>query len=205
MRGSLRSVAVARGSRGRARESGKHSLPDRHVQIGIRASRRGVHARLAPVNSCSPRRARALSATARLLAAGLALAVAPRAHAAWTTYAGNAQHTALSTVATQPLQRIHWQAEVDLKPQYVGNDLFIHYGSPLVTAGNTVLFPVKLGVDDTFHVEARAALDGSLKWQLDTDYRLPPHSWTPSVGLVITPAGGPHLPGAGGHVVRATT
>src|SRR5712691_10447223 len=140
MRGSLRSVAVVRRSRERARESEKHSLPGPHVQTGIRASKCGAHARLATVNSRSPRRARAPSATARLLAAGIALALAPCAHAAWTTYGGNAQHTALSTVATQPLQRIHWQAAVDLKPQYVSNDLFIHYGSPLVTAGNTVLF-----------------------------------------------------------------
>jgi len=119
----------------------------------------------------------------------LALVAAPSARAAWTTYGGNARHTALSTVATQPLQQIHWQTPVDLKPHYFGNDLLIHYGSPLVTGGNTVLVPVKLGEDDTFRVEARAALDGSLKWQLDTDYTLPPHNWTPSVGLVITPAG----------------
>lgn len=171
------------------------------MQVGIRACTRAAHARLATVNSCPPRRARALCTAARLLAAGLALAVTPRAHAAWTTYAGNAQHTALSTVATQPLQKIHWQTPVDLQPQYSGTTLFIHYGSPLVTAGNTVLIPVKLGVDDTFHVEARAALDGSLKWQLDTDYRLPPHNWTPSVGLTITPGGRLYFPGAGGTLL----
>ncbi len=140
-------------------------------------------------------------AAAQVLAGVLVLAAAPASHAAWTTYAGNAQHTALSTVATQPLQQIHWQAPVDLQPQYNGNDLLIHYGSPLVTDGNTVVFPVKVGVADTFRVEARRALDGSLKWQLATDYRLPPHNWTPSVGLAITPAGRCYVPGAGGTLL----
>ena len=153
------------------------------------------------MNPSLPRRARARSAAARLLAAGLVLAAAPRAHAAWTTYAGNAQHTALSTAATQPLQKIHWQTPVDLQPQYSGTVLYIYYGSPVVTDGNTVLFPVKLGVDDTFHVEARAALDGSLKWQLDIDYTLPTHNWTPSVGLTITPGGRLYFPGAGGTLL----
>ena len=73
---------------------------------------------------------------------GLCLAVAvlagaPNARAAWLTYAGNAQHTALSSARTQPLQRIHWQTPVDLAPQYSGIDLLIHYGSPLITAGST--------------------------------------------------------------------
>ena len=138
---------------------------------------------------------------AGLLAATLVLAAAPRARAAWTTYGGNAQHTALSTVATQPLQMIHWQTPVDLNPQYSGTTLYIHYGSPLVTAGNTVLFPVKLGVTDTFRVEARRALDGSLLWQLGTDYQLPPHNWTPSVGATITPGGRLYFPGAGGTLL----
>jgi hypothetical protein len=140
-------------------------------------------------------------AGAGLVAIALALAAATDARAAWTTYAGNAQHTALASVATQPLQQIHWQAPVDLQPQYVGNDLFIHYGSPLVTDGNTVVFPVKVGALETFRIEARRALDGSLKWQLDTDYTLPPHDWTPSVGPTITPAGRCYFPGAGGTLL----
>ena len=54
--------------------------------------------------------------------------------AAWSTYAGDAQHTALSAVGSQPLQAIRWQTAVDLAPQYSGNDLLIHYGSPAVTS-----------------------------------------------------------------------
>src|SRR5690242_14975182 len=62
---------------------------------------------------------------------------------AWSGYAGNAQHTALSTVASQPLQAIRWQAPVDLQPQFSGNDLLIHYGSPAITNAGTMVLPVK--------------------------------------------------------------
>jgi hypothetical protein len=43
--------------------------------------------------------------------------------AEWDGYAGDAQHTALSTVASQPLQSTHWQTPVDLAPQYWGSEL----------------------------------------------------------------------------------
>jgi hypothetical protein len=147
------------------------------------------------------RRRLAAPAAALALATALLLAGPSPARAAWTTYGGNAQHTAVASVPTQPLQQIHWQAPVDLQPQYVGSDLFIHYGSPLITEGNTVMFPVKLGVADTFRVEAHAGLDGSLRWQLDTDYQLPPHNWTPSVGLALTPRGRLYVAGAGGTLL----
>jgi hypothetical protein len=67
--------------------------------------------------------------------------------ASWETFAGNPQHTAISAVASQSFDEIHWQTPVDLAPQYSGSDLLIHYGSPLVTAGNTVIVPVKTGAD----------------------------------------------------------
>ncbi len=135
------------------------------------------------------------------LTAVVTLAATSPAQAAWTMHGGNAQHTAVTTVPTQPLQAIRWQAPVDLQPQYSGTILFIHYGSPLITEGNTVIFPVKVGVADTFRVEARAALDGSTKWTLDTDYLLPPHSWVPSVGLAMTPRGRLYVPAAGGTLL----
>lgn len=120
------------------------------------------------------------------------------AHAAWRMHGGTAQHTANTTVPTQPLQAIHWQTPVDLNPQYTSTILYIHYGSPLATEGNTILFPVKLGVADTFQVEARRGSDGFLKWTLDTDYRLPPQGWIPSVGLTLTPQARLYVPGGGG-------
>jgi hypothetical protein len=131
----------------------------------------------------------------------VALLAAPPAHAAWSMHAGNPQHTALTSVPTQPLQQIHWQMPVDLQPQYSGSVLFIHYGSALVTEGNTVLVPVKVGVTDTFRVEARRGRDGLPLWQLPTDYTLPPHSWVPGVGMTLAHGGRVYVPGAGGTLL----
>src|SRR5262245_5744510 len=128
---------------------------------------------------------------------GSTLFTPPPAHAAWSMHAGNPQHTALTSVPTQPLQQIHWQMPVDLQPQYSGDVLFIHYGSPLVTEGNTVIVPVKVGVADTFRVEARRATDGLPLWTLPTDYSLPPHSWVPSVGPTLAHGGRVYVAGAG--------
>jgi subtilisin family serine protease len=50
-------------------------------------------------------------------------------HDIWNGDARDPQHTAVSTVAAQPLQSIHWQTPVDLKPQFSGNDLLICLGS----------------------------------------------------------------------------
>ena len=58
---------------------------------------------------------------------------------AWNSFARDAQHTAQSPVRSDALNRIHWKTPVDLQPQYSGSDLLIHYGSPLVTAQNTVI------------------------------------------------------------------
>ena len=66
--------------------------------------------------------------------------------AGWSTFGRDAQHTAQSTTASQPLNRVVWQTQVDLQPQYSGNgSLLVHYGSPLMTQANTVIAPVKTG------------------------------------------------------------
>jgi hypothetical protein len=54
------------------------------------------------------------------------------AFGSWLTHSHDAPHTGVSWVESQPLQRIHWHARVDLHPQITFGDLFIHYGSPLV-------------------------------------------------------------------------
>ena len=120
----------------------------------------------------------------------------------WSGYGGNAQHTSVSTVAAQRLDAILWQAPVDLLPQYTsGGSLLAHYGSPMVTAANTVLVPVKTGATDGFRVDARSGADGSLLWQYNSDYSLPSHNWTPSYSPTVTPAGRLFLPGAGGTLL----
>jgi hypothetical protein len=118
----------------------------------------------------------------------------------WTSYAGNPQHTATSTVASQSLDLIHWQTPVDLNPQYSGNDLLIHYGSPLVTAANTVIVPVKTGASAGYEVEGVNGADGTVKWTQTTDYILPPHNWVPSFSPVLTPKNRLYYAGAGGTI-----
>ena len=118
----------------------------------------------------------------------------------WSNYGRDPQHRALSTVPSQPLRRVKWQAPVDLAPQYSGNELLIHYGSPLLTASNSVIIPVKTGATDGFRIDVRNAIDGLLKYSLSTDYSLPPHNWTPSFGPVLTVRNRLYWAGAGGTV-----
>lgn len=124
--------------------------------------------------------------------------------AAWSGYAGNAQHTALAPATSQPLEAIRWQTPVDLNPQYSGNDLLIHYGSAAITAGNTVVIPVKTGSTDGFKLEGRSGTTGALLWTQSTDYSLPAHDWTPSYSPTIAPGNKLYYAGAGGTIYTRT-
>ena len=138
------------------------------------------------------------------LALATLLAAPATATPVWSGYAGNAQHTALSTVAADSLDTILWTAPVDLAPQYSGNDLLIHYGTPLVTAANTIILPVKTGASGGFEVQARNAATGSVLWTQATDYILPAHRWTPSYSPALSPSGTLYMPSAGGTVTFRT-
>jgi hypothetical protein len=119
----------------------------------------------------------------------------------WSGYGHDAQHNAVSPVASQPLNHILWQTPVDLSvPTNNTGELFIHYGSPLITRSNTVIVPVKVGAADGFRVEARVATNGALKWMQSTDYRLSPHGWVPSFSPTLTPKNRLYFPGGGGTV-----
>jgi hypothetical protein len=134
-----------------------------------------------------------------LLLAAAIFGLVPRGYAqAWQGYARNAQHTAQSGIQSQSLGTIVWQTPVDLQPQYSGNDLFIHYGSPVITSANTVIVPVKTGVSDGFEIQARSGVDGSLLWTQSTDYILPSSGWTPSYSPTLTPQGRVYWAAAGG-------
>ncbi|HUR29709.1 MAG TPA: hypothetical protein VM509_16075 [Planctomycetota bacterium] len=119
----------------------------------------------------------------------------------WPNYAHNSQHAAVAPVGMQTLNQIHWQTPVDLAPQYSGNLLLIHYGSPLVTARNNVLIPVKTTATGAFRVESRKGSNGALNWQATTDYVLPSSSWTPSFGPTLTPNNTLVMPAIGGTVL----
>ena len=118
----------------------------------------------------------------------------------WASYAHGPQHTGLSTIASQRLERIKWSTPVDQILQGTGGELLIHYGSPLITAANTVLLPVRTSASNTYQVEAHSGASGTLLYTLSNDYTPPPHAWIPVFGLTLSQGTRLYYPGPGGTV-----
>ncbi len=120
----------------------------------------------------------------------------------WNGYGHDAQHTALSANASQSLNRVHWSTPVDTSNPSSGgtSDILVHYGSPMVTAANTVLVPLTTlnGSSYVYQVEAFAA--GSLLYTLTSDYSVPAHNWRPSFSPTLSLRNRMYYPGAGGTV-----
>lgn len=121
---------------------------------------------------------------------------------AWRGFAGDPQHTGNATVVAQPLARVRWSTLIDLERRYSGNDLLIHYGTPLVTRGNTVIIPVKTGLTGGFRIDAFRSDTGARVWSEPTAYSLPQFGWIPSVGATLTRRERLMFPGPGGTVHR---
>ena len=124
----------------------------------------------------------------------------------WAGFAGNAQHTAVAWTHAQPFHRIRWRAKVDLAPDLSGGVLPIHYGSPMITAANTVLVPTRVSDKAGFRVVAYSGAGGARRWSLGTDYRPPAFTggfgtWTPPLPAVLTPDTALAVAGAGGTVL----
>jgi hypothetical protein len=141
---------------------------------------------------------------AAVILGGLSLVAAfggQTAKGQWSGYGRDAQHTALAAGPSQLPLSIRWQTPVDLNPQYSGNDLLIHYGSPAITKANNIIVPFKTGAEGDFSVKAINAKTGIPIWTMTTDYVLPPHNWTPPMGLALTSDGTAMVvPGAGGTI-----
>jgi hypothetical protein len=124
---------------------------------------------------------------------------APAQPLGWASHAHDSQHTAISSVAAQSLNTTHWTTPVDLHPVKSSGEILIHYGSPLVTPGNTVVVPVKTS-KNSFRVEAHDGSDGSLLWIQDTAYQAPSAIFTPSFSPVLH-GNKLFIPDAGGTVL----
>jgi hypothetical protein len=120
----------------------------------------------------------------------------------WPGHAKDPQHDALISTSSAVPSHIRWSVAVDLDPQYSGGVLYIHYGSPVITSANNVLLPQKTGATGGFQVLALRGSTGAQFWSLVTDYVLPPHNWTPPMGITLTD-NDKHavVPGAGGTVL----
>jgi hypothetical protein len=132
--------------------------------------------------------------------------VGRRAAVEWAGFAGNAQHTAAARTRPQPFRRIRWRAKVDLAPHLQFGELPIHYGSPMITAANTVLVPTRVSKQAGFRVVAYSGTSGARRWSIDTDYRPPAFTggfgaWTPPLPAVLTPSAALAVAGGGGTVL----
>lgn len=102
----------------------------------------------------------------------------------WPSHAHDSQHTSISSVESQPVNKIHWSTPVDLNPKKSFGEILIHYGSPLITPANTAIVPVKTSTN-SFRVEAHDGANGSLIWKRESSYRAPFAQFTPSFSPVL--------------------
>ena len=131
----------------------------------------------------------------------MALLTTSALHAQWNGYAGDPQHTAISAVQSLPLNGIRWSMAVD--EGVVTEPIYVHYGSPIITAANTVLVPVRTS-SGGYSLDARRGSDGVQLWETTTDYVNTPSDggWVPSFAPSLTPSGSLYYQGIGGTVWR---
>jgi hypothetical protein len=121
---------------------------------------------------------------------------------AWQGDAANSQHSAAAPAPGQSLVRLHWKTPVDLAPQYDGGELLIHYASPMLTAADVVLLPVKTKSYGAWEIQALAGKTGAVLWTLPSDYILPDNvDWVPAFGAQLTKQNRLYLAAAGGTVL----
>jgi hypothetical protein len=123
--------------------------------------------------------------------------VKPAQTKGWPGYARDEQHTAMSSIASQPLTNTRWSTPVDLQSH--SGEILIHYGSPLLTSAGTVIVPVKTG-KNSFRVDAHSQAAGTLLWSKQTDYKAPAALFLPSFSPVLA-NNKLYMPAAGGTVL----
>src|SRR5262245_51510166 len=63
------------------------------------------------------------------------------------------RHTAVARVSSQNLRQVHWSAAVDTLPLAEGEELRVHYGTPLATRGGTIVVPIRTWASEVFPPE----------------------------------------------------
>jgi hypothetical protein len=61
----------------------------------------------------------------------------------------------------------------------------MHYSSPLITRGGTVVFPVKTTASGKFILDGRKASNGVRRWSFASDYIMPAAGWRPLCGTAL--------------------
>jgi hypothetical protein len=152
--------------------------------------------------------------TAAILLASAASLGAQSLATPWSGYGHDPQHTGISANAAQPLNKIHWCTPVDTVLEDATGPLYIHYGTPVVTAANTVLVPQRTSANNTYRINAFSGGSGGTAgcssanmplYTLSTDYTPPPHDWIPSYGATLALGTKYYYPGAGGTVYYRTS
>ncbi|HEY6804602.1 MAG TPA: Ig-like domain repeat protein [Pyrinomonadaceae bacterium] len=117
---------------------------------------------------------------ARLFSLLVLLSLTCVAARAQTTFGGNAQHTGIYTTPAQTLNTIKWQTDIDFN----NDGTFVHYGSPVVSAANSVFVPVKTATNG-FRIDVFDGATGNFKYTVSTDYILPASIWIIPYNLCI--------------------
>ncbi len=121
---------------------------------------------------------------------------------AWSSFGGNSQHTSISSVPSQALESVHWSTKVDNFP----TSRAAHYGGPLITLNNTVIYPYKTGntqAENTpdYHIVARKGVDGALLWDVSTPFVPASYSWYPlNQPVLATATNRVYFAGKGGTI-----
>jgi hypothetical protein len=109
---------------------------------------------------------------------------------------------------------IHWCTPIDTVLEDTAGPLYIHYGTPIVTAANTVLVPQRITSGNTYRINAFSGGSGgnfgcsapnTPLYTLTTDYTPPPHDWIPSYGAALAAGTKYYYPGGGGTVYYRTS
>jgi len=141
--------------------------------------------------------------------------------AQWGGYAHDPQHTGTSTVAAQALNSKHWCTPVDQNPPGGGplqqvdctngmgggtGPLYVHYGSPVITAANTVIVPVTTA-SGVYQLQAFKGATGAAVYTASSCntsgcYTPPSVSsgWTPPYGPALSLGTRIYYPGPGGTI-----